>query len=454
MSIKKIGRGPAMVSALAAATLILAGCGGSNNAPADTTSAAPNTTETADNGGEPVEIEYWHRLPDNDGMVKVQESVDRWNKDNPNIQVKAVKFEGKPQESYAKIQQAVKAGNAPCLAQVGYGEVASEYVAGDLMDVSEYTKEYESNYSEGAMGMMKLGDVVVGLPQDTGPLGYVYDKDAFDELGITAPTNWDEFKAAAEKAKAAGKYIGTFQADETQYRLSGMAAAAGGAWFTPEGDSWKIDVNGEASKKVAEIQQDLIDNDLILKIDRWSDDFGAKMLDGTIIGTVAAAWEPAFMLDNFDKDGETAELNWQVAQLPEFNPGTPSTGSDGGSGVAVISGCKAPKEAVEFANWYNTQVDDLVSQGLVVATNQGQGKTPEAWSKHFGGQDVYAELLKANENMNPNFPYAPTWPAVGTKMNEIGGNVKSGSAKVMDIFESAQQEAVSSLKAAGISVAE
>lgn len=120
MSIKKIGRGPAIVSALAAATLILAGCGGSNNAPADTTSAAPNTTETADNGGEPLEIEYWHRLPDNDGMVKVQEFVDRWNKDNPNIQVKAVKFEGKPQESYAKIQQAVKAGNAPCLAQVGY----------------------------------------------------------------------------------------------------------------------------------------------------------------------------------------------------------------------------------------------------------------------------------------------------------------------------------------------
>ncbi|MDO5700490.1 MAG: extracellular solute-binding protein [Bowdeniella nasicola] len=450
MSIKKTGRVPALVSVLAAATLVLAGCGNDG----EKTEKATEPDAGADSSGETVEIEYWHRLPDGEGMVKVQESVDRFNAEHDSIKVSSVKFEGKPQESYAKIQQAVKAGNAPCLAQIGYGEVASEYLAGDLMDVSEYAEEYASNYSEGAMGMMTLGDVVVGLPQDTGPLVYIYDKDAFDELGIEAPTTWEEFKSAAETAKEAGKYIGTWQADETQYRMSGMAAAAGGTWFNAEGDAWKVDANGEASQKVAEIQQDLLDNDLLLPIDRWSDDFNAKLADGTIIGSVAAAWEPAFVLDVFDTDGEVAELNWQVAQLPEFTPGTPATGSDGGSGVAVISGCEHPAEALEFANWYNTQVDDLVSQGLVVATNQGEGTTPDAWQKHFGGQDVYAELLKANENLNPNFPYAPTWPAVGTKMNEIGGEVKDGSATVMDIFEAAQSEALSSLKAAGVNVTE
>ena len=40
------------------------------------------------------------------------------------------------------------------------------------------------------MGQCKLGDVVVGLPQDTGPLVYVYDKAAFDAIGIKAPTTW------------------------------------------------------------------------------------------------------------------------------------------------------------------------------------------------------------------------------------------------------------------------
>ena len=37
------------------------------------------------------------------------------------------------------------------------------------------------------MGQCKLGDVVVGLPQDTGPLVYVYDKAAFDAIGTQGP---------------------------------------------------------------------------------------------------------------------------------------------------------------------------------------------------------------------------------------------------------------------------
>ena len=33
--------------------------------------------------------------------------------------------------------------------------------------------------------------------------------------------------------------------------------------------------------------------------------------------------------------------------------------------VAVLKGSKHPAEAMEFLDWFNTQVDDLVSQGLV-----------------------------------------------------------------------------------------
>ena len=64
------------------------------------------------------------------------------------------------------------------------------------------------------MCQCKLGDVVVGLPQDTGPLVYVYDKAAFDAIGIKAPTTWAELKEAAKKAKEKGKYIATWQQDE------------------------------------------------------------------------------------------------------------------------------------------------------------------------------------------------------------------------------------------------
>ena len=32
-----------------------------------------------------------------------------------------------------------------------------------------------------------------------------------------------------------------------------------------------------------------------------------------------------------------------------------------------MKGCEHPAEAMEFNDWFNTQVDDLASQGLVVA---------------------------------------------------------------------------------------
>ena len=183
---------------LAAATLAtLAACGSGSGS----------------DSGDVVEITYWHRLPDGEGMTKVDDIVARWNKENPGIHVTATKFDGKADESYAKIHQAVQAGDAPDLAQVGYAEIGSEWIAGDLEDVAKEVADggYEANYSAGTMGMCKLGDIVVGLPQDSGPLVYVYDKAAFDALGITAPTTWAELKESAKVAKAAGKYITTWQ---------------------------------------------------------------------------------------------------------------------------------------------------------------------------------------------------------------------------------------------------
>ena len=98
------------------------------------TLAACSGKDDKASGGK-VEINYWHRLPDKDGMTKVQTVVDQWNKENPNIHVNVKKFDGQASESYAKIAQAVKAGNAPDLAQVGYGEIASVYLEGSLEDV-------------------------------------------------------------------------------------------------------------------------------------------------------------------------------------------------------------------------------------------------------------------------------------------------------------------------------
>ncbi|WP_139650752.1 extracellular solute-binding protein [Tessaracoccus massiliensis] len=444
---------------LAVAALGLTACGGDTTDPAETTPAGDPTaavetttageTTPAEEPGEPVQIDYLHRLPDGEGMTPVSEIVQRWNDENPNIQVTATKFDGDAQEMITKLETDVKANNAPCLAQLGYSEVPDMFVKGLVEDVTEEAKKYEGDFG-GAFGQMAVGETYVGLPQDSGPLVYLYNATEFENLGIEVPTDSASFIEAAKKAAAEGKYIASFTPDEATYWLSGQAAGAGATWYKAENDQWVVDTKGEATQAVAALWQELLDAEAVATHDRWGDAYGAAMVDGTLIGNIAAAWETGFALDGLD--GTEYEGQWRVAQMPAIN-GSEMTGPNGGSGVAVMKGCEHPAEAMEFNAWFNTQVEDLAQQGLVPAATAA-AKTPEKMSRQFGGQDVMAELVKANERMSTDFGYIPGFPAVGAEMNKVAAAVANGSGKVADIFEAAQTASIAALEDAGLPVAQ
>lgn len=438
-----------VVGLLSAAALGLTACGG-DATPADPApSSDTSVVETTEAAGEPVELEYMHRLPDGEGMTPVSEIVERWNTENPNIKVTATKFDGKAQEMITKLETDIAANNAVCLAQLGYAEVPEMFVKGLTMDVTEEAEQYKDNFG-GAFGQMAVGGTIVGLPQDSGPLIYMYNETEFKELGIEVPTNAEEFVAAAKTAAAKGKYIANFESDEAQNWLSGQAAGAGAVWFSAVDDQWKVDTTSAESMVVADMWQELLDSKSALTNDRWGDAYTAALVDGSLIGNIAAAWEVGFALDPLD--GSDYEGQWRIAQLPQFGS-EPMTGPDGGSGVAVMKGCEYPAEAMAFNNWFNTQVDDLASQGLVPAATEA-ATTPEKWSKQFGGQDVMAELVTANENLNEEFVYIPGFSAVGPKMTEAAAAAASGNGKVADVFTAAQEASVAALKDAGLPVSE
>lgn len=443
---------PAMtlVGLLSVAALGLTACGtpaADPTSPADPTQTDA-TTDTG-NGGEPVEITYLHRLPDGEGMTLVNDIVARWNDENPGIQVKATKFDGQASEMIVKLETDINANSGPCLAQLGYAEVPEMFVKGLLEDVTAEAEKYKDNFG-GAYGQMTVGGVTVGLPQDSGPLIYMYNEVEFEALGIEVPTNLDEFKAAAATAADAGKYIAAFTPDEAQYWLSAQAAAAGAVWYSAADDQWKVSVESDATSVVADFWQELLDNEQVVVTERWGEGFGAALDSGELVGHIAAAWEVGFALDSLD--GTPAEGQWRVAQLPQFGSEA-QTGPDGGSGVAVMKGCEYPAEAMEFNNWFNTQVDDLASQGLV-PTAVEPAENPEKWTRQFGGQDVMAELAKANEALNSDFAYIPGFSAVGAEMNTVAAAAASGSGTVADVFAAAQATSIATLEDAGLPVAE
>lgn len=414
------------------------------------TSDSTSGSTAAAGPAEPVTISYMHRLPDGEGMTKVADIVAKWNDDNPDIQVDATKFDGEASEMITKLKADVAADTAPCLAQLGYAEVPTMYSEGMLEDVTDEAGQYVGNFSDGAVALMTVGGQTVGLPQDTGPLVYYYNAAEFEKLGLEVPTTSDELAAVATKAAESGKYAVAFEPDEAQYWLSGQAAAAGAAWFTAEDGKWKVDVTDEGTATVADFWQGLIDSDSTLVANRWGDEFKQALTGQDLIGTIGAAWEAPLLAG--DMAGSANDGQWAVTELPKFGS-EQLTGPDGGSGVAVLKGCEYPAEAMEFNNWFNTQIDDLVSQGLVVAAT-GTMTTPESIKEFYGGQDVFAVLAAATDTLSPDFVYIPGFPAVNGPMTQAADAAGKGNAPVMDIFTTTQTESVAVLKDAGLPVSE
>ncbi len=433
----RIVRSAAAVAVTAVSVFGLAACSADSGSP-----AGPGASD------QPIEINYLHRLPDGEGMTPVKDIVARWNSANPGIQVTSTKFDGAATDMILKLETDVKAGNVSCLAQLSYAEVPQMFVKGLVEDVAGEAASYASDFSAGAYAMMGVGDAVVGLPQDTGPLVYYYNAAELEKLGLAVPTTIEELSSEAATAAAAGKYLAAFTADEALSWLSGQSAAAGDVWFGATEAGWTVDAEGEGSQRVSAFWQNLVDNKQALVTERWGEGFTAALNDGSLIGHIGAAWEAGFLLDSLD--GTPAEGQWRVAQLPDFGAGA-MTGPDGGSGVAVMKGCEHPAEAMAFNAWFNTQIDDLASQGLVVAAN-GTPASSEKMLRQFGGQDVLAELATASGNLNPDFAYAPGFASL-TKMNETAAGVATGSSTVANIFTTAQNTAVSTLKDLGLPVA-
>ena len=231
--------------------------------------------------------------------------------------------------------------------------------------------------------------------------------------------------------------------------LSGLAGASD-PWYTIEGDAWKVDTQTSGSKAVAKVYQQLLDDKAATTNPRWDPSFDASLQKGELIGTIGAAWEAPLLMDSMADKGKG---DWRVAQIGDWFDNGEKTGPDGGSGVVALKGIKHKAEAMKFLDWFNTQIDDLTSQGLVVAATTGSAKTPASWSEFYGGQDVMAEFAAANGNL-ASFSYIPGFSAVGTAMKEKAADAADGKAKVETIFDVAQTASVDTLKDYVLSVAQ
>ena len=165
-----------------------------------------------------ITIESWR----NDDLVLWQEKIiPAFEAANPGIKVKFTP--SAPAEYNAVLNSKLDAGSAGDLITCRpFDASLALYDAGHLTDLSDL--DAMSNFSDVAKSAWQTDDGSVSfcVPMASVIHGFIYNKDAFDELGIEVPTTEADFFAALDKFKEDGNYIPMAMGTNDQWEAATM----------------------------------------------------------------------------------------------------------------------------------------------------------------------------------------------------------------------------------------
>ncbi|GAA2785491.1 ABC transporter substrate-binding protein [Streptomyces showdoensis] len=428
-----------VIAATVAATAlaVLTACGGGDG-------------DTAAKPSGPVTLTFW-------GWAKgSKDVVDAFNASHEDIQVTFEEIPSGTAGGYAKISNAVKAGNAPDLVSIEYSSLPEFVSSGALQDIGgEFTEQDRAKLLPQAVQLTTLGGKSWAVPFDAAPQAFFYRKDLFAKYQVAVPTTWDEFKAAAEKVKKADAKarIATFFPDDPT-TFEAMAWQAGAQWFKAENDTWKIDTTDAATTKVAAYWQGLLDADLVHKNASFSPEWTGSLKNGTTIGYLGASWGAGVLKGTLPEQSG----KWAVAPMPNWN-GTPASGMLGGTSFAVTKDSGKKAAAVEFAEWMSTTeagVKARIASGTSSAFPAATALRPVAKqvfdASYYGGQDIYALFEQSGASIAPGWSWGPTTGTTNTTIKDQFGKIAKGGPGITDAIKAGHDATVAELTKRGLKV--
>ncbi|MEU2773724.1 extracellular solute-binding protein [Streptomyces sp. NPDC007162] len=423
---------------LTTAALLVAGLGACSS----TKSTSGNGPAAEGSHSGPVSMEFW-------GWAPYEKIVDQWNAAHPDSKVVFKKIPSGGKGGYAQISNAITAGKGPCLAQIEYQTIPSMLVKNTVMDITQYASADMAKYVPSAVSASSIGGKIYGVPVDVGPMVLFYRKDLFAKYGITKPpATWAQYKADAEKVAAADPSVkfGTPPGDGND--LAAYSLQTGQSWYATQGDSWTVSIDNPGTRQVAAYWQGLKDKGLVTKTgNAWDPQFDKASEAGKVLTFVNASWAAGGLKSDLkDQAGK-----WRVAPMPTWKAGDGKSSSSGGSATSVMTGCKTPREATQFATFLSSDPQAVkagIDGGLYPASKAGQDDASlTGGDPFFGGQKV-GDLYKASAAQVPTtWTNGPTYQQVET---DFTGAVGQGS--LPDAVTKVQASTVAAIKQLGLSV--
>ncbi len=401
---------------------------------------------------EPVEITFQSWVPN------IDQAVDAFNEAHDDIHVTLETITAGPDGGYAKMLSAVQAGNPADVAQIGYSDLPDFLVADALEDISPYVGDSQDLFTPWQWDSGAFNDGVYAVPQASGPLVQFYRSDIFAKAGVAYPATWEEYYEAAKAIRALGpdSYITAFAFNQAAW-LIGLSQQGGANWFATSDDAWQVTIDDEATLKVAEFWQKLIDEDLVKIEADFSSEWNADLQNGNVATWISGSWGDAIIRGTAP---DTSGL-WAVGAVPQWAVGENVSATwAGGSSSAVLKGSKNPEQAAEFALWLNSNPDSVsiltsigagwpsISDVSVIPSLQDDPTVFE----FYGGQNIWEVAAESDAAVDTSWKWPPLSSTLfATLTDNVKAAIESGTP-LTEAYTQTQDDMVAAMTDKGIAV--
>ena len=380
-------RGASIVAGLTLAALVLTACGGSDE---------PSGNESGSQPDEKVSLKF-QSLSDQPAAIEVTEGiVEKWNSENPNIQVEIVPagWDG----IYDKLIAQFNGGAAPDIIHYEAASIVPFARDGYLADLSEHmSQERRSDIPEGILDSVTVDDQIVGYPTELQSYMVFANTKLLADAGVEIPTGetmtWDQLREMSKKATANGvSGLGWGLASPTAAFMA-MAPGFDGKFFEGSGTDAKIAI-GDNELAIPELVHQMAYEDKSL-LPVTLTQSGGKTLPYFYDGQIAMTIQGSFQAANIAKDAPEG-MEWTV--LPPLE-GT--TGADQAANPQTLSvnvDSEHVEQSVQFIEYF-TNTENLAAlnkaDALIPATTSAQ----EVLASEMEGEIGWDQILKSGQHM-------------------------------------------------------
>jgi multiple sugar transport system substrate-binding protein len=426
-----------LIAALAAAALLLAGCGGSSG---DDAKTGPGGT---------VEVTMWHGQNDIAGKVLGQ-LADEFNRTHKDIHVNATTGGVVADQMRQKITTALASGEYPDIAYIFGSDLANLARSQKVMDLTDKVKAPGfgwDDYYPPARDATMVGGRVRALPALVDDLAVVYNKKAFAAAGVDTPPEggwtWDQFVATSKQLTDRSK--GTFGTawpavgdEDTVWRTWPLVWQAGGEIITDDG---KVGFGGAPGEQAFGVVNQLAQDGSVYVDTKPDSDQTYQLFNNGKIGMVVTGpWQLPDFIDAKDDFG--------VAPLPTFG-GEALTISAPDTWTIFDNGKARSDAAVTFVQWLNSPEQDAkwVTKAGSLPLRKGTAAKPEwtAYQKKVPGLSVFLDSLDGARVKPAN----PAYPRVSEAVGQSLVAVLLKRAEPTDALQQAVQTSESVLAGGG-----